>query len=1002
MKDEEQQLNEKEISTKRNLKKNYYSTARKKNGKKPKKEKITKEKKNPNNFEDLDELEKSYESKDNIDESISHLETYYKELKIIGLENIVTRQNIKIFQNIKKKENIQIDLLLTKIYSKIFSSEDFYDNFFDDVNKNQKKISLVLNLIEEAISVIDDFSDDFISFEFFKLKENLLKLIKFIYINFKEEFTDEEEEHLNQLINELPMNFYSENYLELIKYKNVIYKNNNELLKNIEDIYNLFFGLNSYYEQLNCIQLLLNDIETEENKGELNNYTSITVQNFKNSKKKKGKKKKKENNLDEDEIEEINENSKNKKKIEYTDDDIILYGHLILKLCLYQKFHLINIKDMKNNKKIRNNRMNYYQQEEEEEENEGEEEEDDEEEEKEKVSKNMYTKTTKKNGIKKNKKQDLEKEENDDEEDPKNVLSLFVIDAVKTVNGRIQNKSNENIEIDELLQDKVCLSLNVRENIIKIIKKNVDNFNYLSNKSKNKELKSIKNRLNSYISTIDEDKLIPIKLGKIDNLKYYNNFSENTFIVPNRDSKILYIENNEDQKGLLFIDFYLTEENKDIIFKLNRYDPDNDEFKPVYNTGKINKKCKLVVYFEEKSLYQLEFDNSYSWLNTKEVNYTISIFKIIDEYSKNIKQKDNNNIINNENRKEIINTENKLNNLVKNKREYLDKTNNEFKISDIILNNKKDIKFYCNNEEQNFTFNCNKIYKRIKGYQELEKNNLIQNNILKISIIIYMNKLQIVQLDNNEKIIYTEIIDEKEKLITKSFFNKTILNYINEKYKNLENKKILINLYSNNKNLYFYSNKIKDLINALKEYSINNVDQKQNRIYARFLQKLGFYPDKKIDDYEFMYNLYDFSDQVLIYHLFLAHCQQKFVESSTLVLIFDKDTLHATAMNEGGIYNKFKSLENNWKHKYYSKLKMNDFQSIVEFITAVSDSFDGLDLVLSYMNNEDKKDDLLALFKQIKEYAIQKIDEPINVYIYQEKELIIKIFKYISLFSEEE
>ena len=1000
MKDEEQQLDENEISTKRKLKKNYYTTTRKKKGKKPKKEKTTNEKKNSKNFQDLDELEKSYESKDNIDESISHLETYYKELKIIDLENIITKQNIKIFQNIKKKENIQIDLLLTKIYSKIFSSENFYNNFFHDVNKNQKKISLVLNLIEEAISVIDDFSDEFIAFEFFKLKENLLKLIKFIYINFKEEFTDEEEEHLNQLINELPMNFYSENYLELIKYKNVIYKNNNELLKNIEDIYNLFFELSSYYEQLNCIKLLLNDIETEENKGELNNYTSITVQNFKNSKKKKIKKKKKENNLDEDEIEEINENSKNKKIIEYTDDDIILYGHLILKLCLYQKFHLINIKDMKNNKKIKKNRMNCRQ--EEEEENEGEEEEDDEEEEEEKVNKNMYTKTAKKNGITENKKKNFEEEENDDEEDQKKVLSLFVIDAVKTVNGRIQNKSNENIEIDELLQDKVCLSLNVRENIIEIIKKNVDNFNYLSNKSKNNELKSIKNRLNSYISTIDEDKFIPINLGKIDNLKYYNSFSKNTFVVPNRDSKILYIENSEDQKGLLFIDFYLTEENKDIIFKLNRYDPDKDEFKPVYNTGKINKKCKLVVYFEEKSLYQMEFDNSYSWLNSKEVNYTISIFKITDEDFKNIKQKDNNNIINNESGKEIINIENKQNNLVNNKREYVDKTNNEFKISDTILNNKKDIKFYCNNEEQNFTFNCNKIYKRIKGYQELEKNNLIQNNILNISIIIYMNKLQIVKVDNNEKIFYTEIIDEKEKLITKSFFNKTILNYINEKYKNLENKKILINLYSNNKNLCFCSNKIKDLINALKEYSINNVDQKQNRIYARFLQKLGFYPDKKIDDYEFMYNLYDFSDQVLIYHLFLAHCQQKFIESSTLVLIFDKDILHVTAMNEGGIYAKFKSLENNWKRKYYSKLKMNDFQSIVEFITAVSDSFDGLDLVLSYMNNEDKKDDLLALFKQIKEYTIQKIDEPINVYIYQEKELIIKIFKYISLFSEEE
>ena len=63
-------------------------------------------------------------------------------------------------------------------------------------------------------------------------------------------------------------------------------------------------------------------------------------------------------------------------------------------------------------------------------------------------------------------------------------------------------------------------------------------------------------------------------------------------------------------------------------------------------------------------------------------------------------------------------------------------------------------------------------------------------------------------------------------------------------------------------------------------------------------------------EYEIMYNLYDFTDQWLIYHLFLIHCQVKFVESSTLVLIFDKNNLYITAMNEGGIYSKFKSLEN--------------------------------------------------------------------------------------------
>ena len=154
-------------------------------------------------------------------------------------------------------------------------------------------------------------------------------------------------------------------------------------------------------------------------------------------------------------------------------------------------------------------------------------------------------------------------------------------------------------------------------------------------------------------------------------------------------------------------------------------------------------------------------------------------------------------------------------------------------------------------------------------------------------------------------------------------------------------------------------------------------------------------------EYEIMYNLYDFSDQCLIYHLFLIHCKEKFVESSTLIMIFDKNVLHVTAMNEGGIYTKFKSLENTWKHKYYTKLKMDDFKSIVDFISAVSDTFDGLDLVLTYINNDEKKDDLLALFKHIKEYTSEKIDEPINVYIYEEDELVRKIFKYIKLFSDE-
>ena len=1050
-KDLDEDLEDTEMTTKRSNKKKT-SSHKKKKGKKGKKEKEKKEKKSKSKkSEELNELEESYVNREDIEECISHLEAYYDSLNKIDLDEIITKENIKYLQEMNPAENVQIDLLLIKIYAKIFASEDFYNNYFSDEEENEEKIPLVIDLIEEPIKVIDNFSDYFISLEIFQLKENLIKLIKFMYINLKEDIIDEDKSHFSQLVTELPTRFFSENYLELIKLKNTIYRNNNELLKNIEDIDNLFFELGSYYEQLSCIKLLFNDLEIDENLESKNNYSSVSVKDIK----KKRKKSKKVNSEEED----GKTSSSKKEKVEYTVDDLIIYGQFLLKICIYQKFHLKDENIEKKKKKKRKGRKEESEEEEEEEvEEEEEENEEIEEEEEEEDEKNKKKKKNKKNDKddKKNKKskdkndknnknkkkkkkeeeeEEEEEEESEEEDDPKNVLSLFIIDAVKKVKGKIQDKSNENIEMEEILDNKICLSLHERDNLFEIIKKNIDNFNNLTKKTKNKTIKTLKEKLSLYISAINEDKYIPINLEHINNIKYYNNFSKNTVKVPNRDTRIFYIENAEDKKGLLFVEFYLTEENKDIIFRINRYDPAEDDFKEIYDSGKLGKKLKLGIYFEEQALYQIEFDNKYSWINSKEVNFTFSLFRISDEDPNKIKAKKkekneiNNEINNNENN---IDNNNENNNINKdnieenedNKKENEEKKEEKIeekkvededeenavknkdilqsKIRDAILKNTKVIKFYCNYEDQNYTFNCNKIYKKINAYEELVKNNLIQDNTIKISILVNLNKIRIITFDNNDKIIYNEIIDEKEKLITKQFFNNTISNYLNENYKiENNNNKILINLYSQNKNLALVSNKVKELMNALKDYSINNIDKTQNKIYSQFLQKLGFYPDKKIGEYEIIYNLYDFSDQCLIYHLYLAHCHTKFVGSSTLVMIFDKDCLHITALNEGGIYSKFKSLENTWKHKYYSKLKMDDFKSISEFITALSDSFDGLDLVLCYMNNEEKKDDLLDLFNQIKEFTAKKIDEQINVYIYNEEDLIRKMLKYIGLFSEE-
>ena len=278
---------EADISTKRELKKSSLGKRKKKKGKKSTKKgkvkKVRDELQDEDDSKDISELEESYENREDPDECYSHLKEFYNSLNTINLDNLITKKNIKYFQNLNPKENIQIDLLLSKIYGKILSSEDFYKDYFSDEDENEKKLPLILSFIEEPIKIIDNFADNFISLENFKLKENLLKLIKFIYINLKDSVTDEEEENLSKLIEELPQIFYSENYLELIKLKNIIYKNNNELMKNIEKIDSLFDDLGSYYEQLNCIKLLLDDIESDDTE-KLNNYTSVTLKDIKKKK----------------------------------------------------------------------------------------------------------------------------------------------------------------------------------------------------------------------------------------------------------------------------------------------------------------------------------------------------------------------------------------------------------------------------------------------------------------------------------------------------------------------------------------------------------------------------------------------------------------------------------------------------------------------------------------------------------------------------------------------
>ena len=1029
---------ESDRSTKRTTKSSNSSRGKKTKPKKSKKTKSETEVKS----KDTSELSLSVKNSNNIEKCLSYLESYLTNLNVNNLNNIITEKNLKNFQKLNELENIQVDLLLTKIYNKIIGADSLYTKFFSDEEENETKIGIVMELIEEILKNVENFDNDLISFENFELKGNILKLIKFMKINFKEDLDKEDIKQLDSYINDLPSQFYSKNYLELMKYKGKEYKNNNTLLKNVENIDELLSDLESYYEQLSAIENIFGDLEQG---GK--NFSSVSKKDIKKKKKKKKSRKNDSDDSDDEEDEDDDDtdvSATKEKKEKITEEDLINYGQFLANICVYQNFEIKNEQKDLNKKKSQKetkkkkakskakqkqkpkkkqtktkNKRKQSTEEEEEEDEEGEEQEDEEE-----------------NENDEEKEDDIEEEEEEEEsdDDPQNVSKVFLIDTVQKSSGKKKKKnSKESVKFSDLIENKICISSMKRKNLFEIIKKNYENFKNLSKNSKNKEIKEIKEKLESYIKSIEEGKNIQINSSNIYQIKYYNNFSNNKITVKNRDSKVFYIQNDENQKGLLLIEFFLTDEKKDIIFTLSRYYLKSDDFEEIYTTEKSGKKCKLCVYFDEKSLYQLEFNNEYSWLNSKEVNYNISMFRIFDD--KDIPPKETtittnnendnieNNIDNNINNEEKLDIDEETNKNIKKKEKKIGKKvkneikeekieeeeeidTREIKVSPDLINNKKEIKFRCNYDNNNFDFNCNKIYKKIQDCQEQEKNAPIKKSPKEISLLIYQNKIRFVTIDESNKIKYSEYCDETSNIISKKFFNKTVFNYLKENNKSEneeenQDNKVMINLYCQNKNLSLISPKIRDLISTLQNYSINNEDKFQNKIYIQFLEKLGFYPNKKISNYEIKYNLYDFTDQCLIYHLFLNHIQERSLNESTLVMIFDSEMIHITSMNKGTIFHKFKTLEKNWKGKYYSAIKYDDMKSIYNFIKAMAESFDGFDLVLCSINNEEKKEEVENKFKEIKQFTDGKIVEQIRVFIYYEDKFIVDILKYIETFSDE-
>ena len=164
-------------------------------------------------------------------------------------------------------------------------------------------------------------------------------------------------------------------------------------------------------------------------------------------------------------------------------------------------------------------------------------------------------------------------------------------------------------------------------------------------------------------------------------------------------------------------------------------------------------------------------------------------------------------------------------------------------------------------------FNYNEISQKIEDFENKEN-----GDIINIPVIFYLNNLRIVSIDKGQ-VKFIENIEDDENFIPKHTFEYYIINYLKKTLKikqaEAKNKKIILSIFSQNRDLSALYKEVEEQIKALNISTINN--SINNNETANYLQKIGFYPGEIIDGYKFEYKLYDLCEQSLLYHLYLTH-----------------------------------------------------------------------------------------------------------------------------------
>ena len=532
---------------------------------------------------------------------------------------------------------------------------------------------------------------------------------------------------------------------------------------------------------------------------------------------------------------------------------------------------------------------------------------------------------------------DNEEDKEEDEEGNEDARVVFLLDKFKQSTEKSfeiekdqhYNSKDKKHNEKELLTDKKFQSVLDSKEYKKLIKKEITNYlNITKDLKRDSKIKMLREQMTYFISTLEADGYVPLYLKEFNKINISDNFSPAfSTNVPAGKERKLYLETIMNEKVLLYIEFFLEDKSKDITFEFNKYDTSSESFKQIFKEENVDRTFKLFVLCNGYSLYQIIFNNDYSWINSKDIYYQISLLKLLP----NTKSKD---------------------------------------ILSFILDGKE------------VSFNAKEVVKKMINKEEEKEIN--------IPAILFLNNLRIVTITkkdiSHEDIEFEEIVEKQEKYIPKHLFDFSIINHLKKlKIKTNETKKIIISIYSQNRDL---AEKIPEILDKIK----NSKKPKS----LKYLKKIGFFPTAEIGEYKVNYRLYDLCEQNLLYHLFLLGEKKDPLNKTILFLKFDKLVVNYAIYDKRNITIKLKEkLENNNQN--------NIEEYIFNFIKNVNKIYNGINLVMNYIDYKDeiKKKSIDGLIYRINKFVTEKLEPPVPVTVYEQNAIDIKVFKYMKLFYDE-